>query len=388
MAIPISYNLRNLWVRKTTTVMTTLGIALTVAVLLGILAMVTGLREALRATGNPLHLTVLRKNSNSELVSQVPRDAVATIQFKNGIQSFPDGLPMTSAEIVTVINLPRINDPEGTNVTIRGLPEAGIKMRPEARIVEGRWFQPGQREIVAGRSLVRRFPSAQLGKSLHFGHGDWLIVGIFDASKTAFESEIWGDLNQIASDFNRNEVLSSVLVRAVDPVALHALKNAVSDDQRLNLEGKTEIEYYEAQTSSAAPVEFLGIFVAIIMTVGSSFAAMNTMYAAVSRRSREIGTLRVLGFSRPHILISFVLESLFLSLLGGLVGLILVLPLNGLQSGLGNFVTFSETSFQFKITAGLATMGILFASIMGVLGGYLPARFASKSDILNALREL
>lgn len=388
MAIPISYNLRNLWVRKTTTVMTTLGIALTVAVLLGILAMVGGLRAAFKTTGNPLHLMVFRKNSNSELVSQIGREAVSTLQLKNGIQKFPDGQPMVSAEIVTVINLTRPGNPEGANITIRGLSESGVKMRSEIGLVQGRWFQSGQREVSVGKALAKRYPDLALGKSIRFGHGDWTITGIFDAGKSAFESEIWADLNQIASDFNRNEVVSCVLARASDPVALKALKNAVSEDQRLNLEGKTEVEYYEEQTSSAAPVQFLGIFVAVIMAVGSSFAAMNTMYASVSRRSREIGTLRVLGFSRFHILVSFVLESLFLSLLGGLVGFFLVLPLNGLQAGIGNLVTFSETSFQFKITPAIAVVGILFASIMGVMGGFLPARSAARADVLNALREL
>jgi putative ABC transport system permease protein len=388
MAIPLSYNLRNLWVRRTTTMMTVLGIALTVAVLLGILAMVAGLREALTTTGNPLNLLVLRKNSASELVSQITREAISTITFKNGIQKFPGGQPMVSAEIVTVMNLPRYDNPDGANITIRGLPEAGIRMRPEILMKEGRWFQSGQREIVVGKALVKRYMNVSIGNSLRFGRGDWKIVGVFEAGKTAFESEIWADLNQVAADFNRNEVLSSVLVRAVDPLALQALKNAVSDDQRLNLEGMTEMEYYESQTSSAAPVETLGIFVAVIMAVGSSFAAMNTMYAAVSRRSREIGTLRVLGFSRPNILVSFMIESLLLSILGGLAGFLLVLPLNGMESGIGNFVTFSETGFQFRITPMIALGGILFASLMGVLGGFLPARSASRQDILNAMREL
>jgi putative ABC transport system permease protein len=388
MAIPLSYNLRNLKVRKTTTIMTALGIALTVSVLLGIMAMVSGLRTALVATGNPLQMIVVRKNSASELVSQIAREAVSNIRFKDGIQKLPSGDPMVSGEIVTVMNLPRKNNPEGANVTIRGLSEVGVKMRPEIRVVQGRWFEPGQREVAVGKSIAARYVNASVGDTLRFGRGDWKIVGVFDASKTAFDSEIWGDLNQIATDFNRNELLSSALVRAIDPIALEALKKSMADDQRLYLEGKSEVDYYNQQTSSAAPVEFLGIFVAVIMAIGSSFAAMNTMYAAVSRRAREIGTLRVLGFSKSSILLSFVLESLLLSLLGGLLGVLLVMPLNGLQSGIGNNVTFSETGFDFRVTPLIIAVGIAFATIMGILGGLLPARTAARANILNALREL
>jgi len=389
MAIPFSYNFRNLRVRKTTTVMTALGIALTVAVLLGIMAMVVGLNLALQATGHPLQMIVVRKNSNSELGSQVAREALLSIKYKDGIQKLPNGEPMVSGEIVRVINLPRKNNPEGANVNIRGLSQLGIEMRPGIRLAEGNWFEPGQREIVVGQSIALRYVNAALGDTLRFGRGDWKIVGILDAGKTAFDNEIWGELNQIASDFNQNETLSSVLVRATDPIALEALKNSMADDQRLYLDAKSEVEYYSQLTSSADPVKFLGVFVAIIMAIGSSFAAMNTMYAAVVRRAREIGTLRVLGFSRGSILLSFVVESLLLSLLGGLFGVLLVIPLNGLKSGIGNFgTTFSEIGFDFRITPFIVLVGIAFATIMGILGGLLPARTAAKQDILNALREL
>ncbi len=388
MALPFSYNLRNLRVRKTTTILTALGIALTVAVLLGILAMVAGLKSALASTGHPLNLIVMRKNSTSELISQIAREALSSIRFKEGIQRLPDGEPMVSGEIVTVINLPQESNPEGSNVSIRGVSEVGVKMRPEITIAEGRWFQAGQREVVVGKAVTSRYLNASLGDSIRFGRGDWTIVGIMDARKSAFDSEVWGDLNQIATDFNRNEVLSSALVRATDPAALRALKNSMSDDQRLYLEGKTEVDYYEQQTDTARPVQFLGVFVAVIMAIGSCFAAMNTMYAAVARRSKEIGTLRVLGFSKVSILVSFVVESLLLSLLGGFLGILMVLPLNGLKAGIGNNVTFSQTGFDFKITPAIIALGITFASVMGILGGFLPARAASKADILNSLREL
>ncbi len=387
MPLPLSYNLKNLTVRKTTTLMTALGIGLTVAVLLGILALVGGLDKALQATGHPLHLLVMRKNSLSELVSQINREAVSSIRNKPGIQQL-DGEPMVSPEIVTVINLPRHNSPDGANVNIRGLPPMGIRMRSNLKLIEGRWFRPGQREVVVGKSIARRYVNAGVGDRLRFGRGDWNVVGVLDAGNTAFDSEIWVGLNQLATDSNRMEVLSSVLVRASDPVSLQALQNAVADDQRLYLEGKREVDYYLEQTNSAEPVKFLGIFVAVIMAVGSCFAAMNTMYAAVARRAREIGTLRVLGFSGGSILLAFMIESLLLSLLGGLIGVLLVLPLHGLESGIGNNLTFSETGFDFRLSPAIVAAGVGFASIMGLLGGLLPARGAARESILSALREL
>jgi putative ABC transport system permease protein len=226
-----------------------------------------------------------------------------------------------------------------------------------------------------------------LGKHLRFGRGDWVVVGIMDAGRTSAASEIFGDVNQISADYNRSEVLSSALVRAVDPVATRALINDINDDRRLNCTAETERDYYELQTSSGKPVEYVGIFVAIVMAVGSSFAAMNTMYSAVARRTREIGTLRVLGFSRNGILLSFFLEALLLAGLGGLLGCVLVLPLNGFETGIGNFQTFSEIAFDFRIGPSIMAIGLGFSLLMGALGGLFPARAAARKEILNALRE-
>ena len=387
MAIPISYNLRNLTVRKMTTLMTALGIGLTVAVLLAVLALVKGLETAFQATGHPLNVMVLRKGSESELASNFTRAAYQDLKVKPGIARGRSGEPMASLELVTVINLPRIDSPDGMNVTLRGLSPVGIEMRDQVKLVSGRWFESGKREVVVGASITRRFPGAALGRTLHFGRGDWQIVGIMDAGRSASNSEIFADVNQVSSDFNRSEVLSSALVRAVDPVAVRALINDIADDRRLNCSARTELEYYEAQTTSGAPIKYVGIAVAIIMAVGSSFAAMNTMYSSVARRAREIGTLRVLGFSRGGILLSFFVESLLLSALGGLLGCLLVLPLNGMETGLGNFVTFSEIAFDFRVTPAIMAVGIVFSMIVGALGGFFPAHAASKKEILNALRE-
>jgi putative ABC transport system permease protein len=386
MKIPFAYNLRNLVVRKTTTLMTVAGIALTVAVLVSSLALVEGLRATFANTGNPLQILVLRKGSNSELGSRVSRESFALLRTMRGIARDSSNEPMVSLEMTQVINLPSVDDPKGMNVTLRGLLPAGIAMR-SVHLARGRWFQAGQREIVAGKSIAQRYPDAQFGHHLHFGRGDWQIVGIMDGGQSAVNSEIWGDLNQISSDYNREDNLSSILVRASDAAAISSLIKGIKDDRPLNLSGIPEPAYYASQTSSGAPLEFLGILVAIIMAIGSSFAAMNTMYAAVSRRSREIGTLRVLGFSRASILVSFLIEALLLSIAGGILGCLITLPLNGVTTGVGNFFTFSEIAFHFRVGLSTMTAGMIFAAIVGVLGGVFPARSAAKKEILGALHE-
>jgi putative ABC transport system permease protein len=388
MKIPISYNIRNLIRRRTTTIMTALGIALTVAVLLSVFAMVEGLRTSLSATGDPLHILVTRKGSSAELNSQMSQEQFQTIKVKQGIASSPDGGPMASLEFVTVVILDSPENPSGINISLRGLTTTGFAMREYARVAEGRMFQPGRREVVVGKGLAKRYPKARIGSKLDFGRGDWDVVGVMDGGRSAADSEIFCDLAQLASDQNREAALSSVLIRAADRASMQALMNDLSGDRRLNVDAVSEKSYYEAQTTSAAPIQFLGIFVAIIMAVGSSFAAMNTMYAAVARRSAEIGTLRVLGFSKFGIMVSFLIESLLLSLLGGAIGCLLVLPLNNFTTGIGSFVTFSEFTFDFRITPRIMLTGVVFALVMGALGGLFPATSAARKEILTALREI
>jgi putative ABC transport system permease protein len=260
-------------------------------------------------------------------------------------------------------------------------------MRPGLKISAGRWFDTGKREVVVGKSIASRYPGAALGKRITFGRGDWDVVGVMDGGQTAQNSEIFGDLNQVSADLQRVEVLSSALVRATDAGAAAALLNSINDDQRLNMNAVSEKEYYALQTRSAAPIEYLGIFVCVIMAIGSSFAAMNTMYAAVARRSREIGTLRVLGFSQGSILVSFFIESVLLAGLGGVLGCLLVFPLNGVTTGIGS-TTFSELAFSFRVTPEIMLAGIAFAALLGALGGLFPARSAARKEILVALREV
>ena len=387
MKIPFSYSLRNLFVRKTTTIMTALGIALTVAVLLSIFALVEGLRTSLAATGHPLQMIVMRKGASAELNSNVTPEQFQTIKTRPGIAHLPNGDPMASLELITVFVLESPDNPSGINITLRGISPVGFEMRDYVRIAEGRMFRSGQREVVVGKGVAKRYPSAKLGGKLDLGRGTWEVVGIMDGGRSAANSEVFCDISQLAADQGRESTLSSVLIRATDEVAVQALTNDLSNDRRLNAEAVSEKKYYEDQTSSAAPIQGLGIFVAIIMAVGSSFAAMNTMYAAVARRAPEIGTLRVLGFSKAGILTSFLIESLLLSLLGGLIGCLLVLPLGNITTGVGSFVTFSEFTFDFRITPQIMLTGVIFALVMGTLGGLFPAGSAARKEILTALRQ-
>ena len=387
MAIPIAYNMRNLIVRKTTTIMTAIGIALTVAVLVADLALVHGLRTAFQASGNPLQILVLRKGATAEVSSSVTRQAYQDLKFMPGIAVNGAREPMASPEVETVINLPSIDSPKGMNITLRGLPPAGMEMR-DTKIQEGRWFRSGQREVVAGKSVAKRYPGARLGKRIRFGKGEWEVVGVMDGGQSAINSEIWGDLNQIGSDFNRQDSFSSVLIRATDAAEVPALVRSLEDDRRLNVSAMSERDYYDRQTSAGAPMQFLGVLISAIMAVGSSFAAMNTMYAAVARRSKEIGTLRALGFSRGSIMLSFLVESLLLSMLGGILGCVLVLPLNNVTTGVGSFVTFSEIAFNFRVDPASMITGIAFAMVVGAIGGLFPARMAAHKDVLVALREV
>ena len=394
MAIPISYNLRNLRLRKGLTVMTALGIALTVTTAIFLMALVAGLDRAFVSSGSPLNVLVLRKGSEAELSGGFDASLFPTLKTLPGIAKDSHGEPMVSGEWVVVIVLPRKDGTGEVNVTVRGMMPDGLEMRqlpgPDHRsnlkLVAGRWFQTGQREVLVSKSIRDRFAHANIGDTMQFGKGSWTVVGVFDAGGSAYESEVWGDVNQMASDFDRQGGFASAYLRATDAISAEALKNRVSDDQRLKLEGMLESEYYAKQTSSGTPIKVIGWVVGVIMAIGSIFAAMNTMYAAVAYRGREIATLRVIGFSRPAILTSFVLESLLLALLGALVGIVLMLPFNGMQTGTSNAVTFSEVVFALRITPAVATRAIIFALIMGFIGGLAPAWHAARQNILTALR--
>src|ERR1700719_3108407 len=350
MAIPISYNVRNLRLRKGLTLMTALGIALTVTTAIFLMALLAGLNRAFVNSGNPLNVLVLRKGSEAELSGGFDASLYPTLKTLPGIAKDSHGEPMTSGEWVVVIILPRRDGTGEVNVSVRGMMPDGLELRPSAKLVDGRWFQTGQREVVVSKSIRSRFSRANIGDTMEFGKGSWKVVGVFDSGGSAYDSEIWGDVNQMAADFDRTDGVSSAYLRAEDTGTAAALAKQVSDDQRLKLDGVIETEYYAKQTRSGNTIKVVGYVVGFIMAIGSLFAAMNMMYATVAYRSREIATLRILGFSRPSILVSFVLESMLVSLLGALCGIALMLPFNGLQTGTSNQVTFSEVVFSLRIT--------------------------------------
>jgi putative ABC transport system permease protein len=386
MAIPISYNIRNLKLRKALTIMTALGIALTVTTVVFLMALLAGLQRAFVTSGDPLNVLVMRKGSTAELSGGFDAANFPTLKNLPGIAKDSHGEPMASGEWVVVIVLPRKDGTGEVNVTVRGMMPDGLELRPKVKLKEGRWFTPGQREVVVSQSIHRRFANSKVGDTIQFGKGPWKIVGIFDAGGSAYESEVWGDVNQMSSDFDRQGGFASAYLRATDPAAANALKKAVSDDQRLKLDGVLETDYYAKQTSSGGAIRLVGYLVAFIMGIGSIFAAMNTMYAAVAYRSREIATLRVIGFSRPSILTSFVFESLVLALLGAFVGIVLMLPFNGMTTGTSNQVTFSEVVFSLRMTPAVVLTAVVFALLMGFFGGLAPAWHAARQNILTALR--
>lgn len=386
MGVPVTYNIRNLIERKATTLMTAVGIGLTVAVLVTSLALVEGLKSVFAGSGDARQALVLRKGVDAELSSTVSTDAYQIITQLPGIAKTSDGQPMVSPEGLTVINLPSVDNPEGMNVTVRGMLPIGLAMRT-VTVQQGRMFNPGLREVVVGDAVARRYPDARIGKQIRFGKGLWDVVGVFTAGDSAANSEIWAGLNQLRGDFERQGGSSSLLVRLDSAERIPEFSKTIDDDQRLGSSVIGEKAYYAALTESGQPLEFLGFSVAIIMAVGSAFAATNTMYAAVARRSKEIGTLRAIGFGRWSILLSFMLESVFLALLGGVVGVLITLPINGLTTGVGSFSTFSEVAFRFKVTFWPIAIGLLFAALIGALGGFLPAYRASTRSIIAAMRD-
>lgn len=387
MAIPLKYNFRNLLVRRTTTLMTAFSITLTVAVFVVLMALAQGLQTSLSATGQALNVIVMREGSQSEATSSVTRDSLQVIKYLEGIAKNDKGEPWVSPELIVLLNLPRRGQTQGSNVTIRGLGPDGPRLRPEFRLVDGRFFKSGLREVIVSKKISERFQNCRLGDKLKFAKGYWTVVGLFTAGNTAYDSEIWTDANDLGADFDR-DAYSTVMVRASEGGALARLRDQIANDRRLHLKPQTEKDYYESQTRFAAPIKALGLFIAALMAVGASFAAMNTMYAAVARRTKEIGTLRVVGFSRGSILLSFVIESVLIAAVGGILGCLLALPVNGITTGTTNFATFSEVAFNFHVTPGLLANGMIFSVLMGLLGGFFPAWRAAHENIVTALRSV
>src|SRR6476659_1071629 len=388
MAIPISYNIRNMKLRRGLTTMTALGIGLTVMTAVFLMMLLAGLRKAFVSSGDPLNVLVIRKGSNSELTGGFTKDKLPILRTLPGIATDSHGQPMTSGEWVVVVVLPHKDGTGEVNVTLRGMEPDGLELRRDrVKLAEGSWFQPGQREVALSRSIHNRFGHTNVGDIIDFGKGPWKVTGVFDAGGSAYDSEIWGDFNQVANQFNRQNAVGNVYLRATDPVAADALKHRVADDQQLQLEGMLETEYYEKQTSNGAAIRIVGILVGLTMAIGSIFAAANTMYASVDYRSREIATLRIMGFRKGSIVLSFIFEAVLLALLGAAVGVVLMLPFNGMSTSTANNVTFSEVEFSMRITFQVVISAMIFAVAMGLIGGVAPAWGAARKEILAALRD-
>ena len=392
MWIPIKYNLRNLVVRKVSTAMTVLGIALVVTVFLLVMSLAEGVRKTLTTTVSAKNVIVLRVGAQSDVQSYVSFDQFEAIRTLEGIERNKDGQPLVSPETVVLINIPR-KDGKRTNVIVRGVgPEAFTLRGDNVRVVEGRMFQSGTAEAIVSTRLKERFADMTIGRTIAAGSERWTVVGVFDAAGSPYDSEMWADLHNVQDQAHRSTGYSSVLVRATDSGSgRDRVIAGAKDDQRIKLEAKPETEYFDKQMGTAKPIQFLAYLVAVIMAIGASFGAMNTMYAQVSARTREIATMRALGFSRTVVLASFVLESTTLGLIGGLCGgllsAVIVHAVLTAPTGTSNFATFAEIMFNFELTVPLIVSGVIFSLAMGLFGGLLPAARAARLKIVNALRE-
>lgn len=386
MAIPFSYSFRNLWTRRLTTVLTASGMALVVFVFAATLMLAEGLRATLVETGSPDNVIVIRKGSETEIQSGIERDQAAIIETQPEIAVGRDGTKLVARELVVLISLPKRGTEAAANVVIRGIEVASPALRPQVRLKEGRMPRPGSSDIIVGESVAKLFLRGGIGETIRFAMRDWNVAGVFEAGTTGYSSEIWGDVDQLMQAFRRS-VYSSVLFRLRDPSEFPAVKSRIESDPRLTLEAMRETRYYREQSEMMATfLRILGITLTVIFSLGAMIGAMITMYAAVAHRTAEIGTLRALGFSRRSILLAFLLESVLLGLLGGFAGLVFASFMQLITISTMNWQTFSELAFSFRLTIGIAWQSLLFAIIMGFIGGFLPAVRASRMKIVDAIR--
>ncbi|MGH8606973.1 MAG: ABC transporter permease [Gammaproteobacteria bacterium] len=384
--IPLSYAFKSVLARKLTTVLTASGMALVVFVFAAVLMLSQGLKDTLVQTGSADNVMVIRRGAETEVQSAVERDQAAVIASLPQIAYGADGRRLVSKETVVLMVLPKRGSMKPSNVTIRGLSAEGFALRPQVRLSQGRLFQPGAAEVIAGKKVAQGFLGAGIGETLRLGLRDWTVVGTFDAGNTGFSSEIWGDADQLMQAFRRQS-FSSVIFKLAEPSALPAIKTRAEDDPRLTIEAKRETQFYLEQSEVMANfLNILGLTLSVIFSIGAVIGAMITMYAAVASRTSEIGTLRALGFRRRSILIAFLVESLVLALIGGGVGLGLASCMQFISISTMNWQSFSELAFRFSLTPAIALQSLIFALFMGFLGGFLPAVKAARMGITEALR--
>ena len=389
MAIPIVYNFRSVRARWTSTIVAVVGIAGTVGVFVAMLSLARGFRATLVASGSADNALIVRAGATSEITSNVSLDSAKIIQDAPGIARGAGG-PLVTTEAVLMAPIPLVSTGTDANVELRGVSPNVLEIRRQVKIVQGRMFSPGLTEVVVGKNANTTYSGLTLGNTVGLGSMRWQIVGIFDAGGSSFDSEVWGDGHLLPRAFNRSDtIFQSITVHLSSPDSLASLKDAVSADPRLNVDVTREVDYYSKQsTRMTTLITRLGGFVALIMAIGAVFGALNTMYSAVADRGREIATMRAIGFGGPSVVFSFLVEALLISFVGGALGCLVVLRLNGITTSTINFQTFSNLAFAFKITPDLLVMGVVFALVMGVLGGLSPAIRAARLPVATALREL
>jgi putative ABC transport system permease protein len=393
MALPLKYNFRNVVVRWRATLATVLGIALVVAVVVLLRALARGIEATNANTGDPRNILVVRKGSQAESGSLVNRQQFRTLQYFEEIARNERGEPLISAELVLIVSAPRLNGSGDANTLIRGITPRGMELRPQVKLTDGRWFTPGRREVVVSQRMAGRFVGFETGGTIKTGADRLTVVGHFDAGGSAFDNEAWMDADEARSIFDR-EQYSSVLLRPRDAAAAAALVKRIEADKRLALRAEPEVDYYSKQTMTALPFKFLAYVLGVAMSIGAVFAAMNTMYASVAARTREVGTLRVLGYSRRSIVLSFMIEGAFLAAMGGVLGALLSLGVytyvvvGKIQFGTMDFQSFAETVFQFRVTPDLMLIGFAFSVVIGLAGSLLPSLRAARLPVISALKSI
>lgn len=386
MKIPFSYAMRNLWARKLTTALTAAGMGLVVFVFAAVLMLDAGLKRTMVSTGSVANVVFIRKGAETEIQSGITRDQASLIESMPQIARDADGRPFVSKESVVLTSLTKRGQDKLSNIVTRGVPPVGLVLRPQVKIVKGRMFRPGSAEVIVGKNIADEFEGVDIGQTLRFAQRDWTVVGSFDAGKSAFDSEVWGDAELLMQAFRRVNY-SSVIGKLSGADAFEALRDGVADDIRLQLEGKREQLFYEDQSRALSTfISILGTVLSVIFSVGAMIGAAITMYSAVATRTAEIGTLRALGFRRPSILVAFLAESLLLSLVGGIAGIICATFLQAITISTLNFQSFSQLAFSFLLTPKVVVQSLVFSLFMGFVGGFLPAVKASRMKIVDSLR--
>lgn len=387
MALPLNYSFRNALVRWRSTIATVLGIALVVFVFVLLQSLAAGIERSSGNTGDPRNIMIVRKGSTAESASLISRQTFTEIRYFEEIARNEKGEPVISADVLVLVNLPRRENNGEANVLLRGVTPRGMELRPQVKLTAGRWFNPGQREIVVSAKLAKRFANFDIGQSFKTGNATFTVVGWLEGGGSAFDSECWLDADECRSTFER-DMYSSFLIRVPDDAMGEKLIARIENDRRFKLKAEKEVEYYKKQTMTAAPIKWLGGFLAVMMSVGAVFAAMNTMYAAVGARTREIGTLRVLGFRRRAVVMALMIEGGFLAFLGGIIGCAVAFYWNGYTTATMGFETFSEIVFQFSVTPRLVVEGLIFAVVVGLIGTLFPAIRASRLPVIAALKSI